>query len=186
MQDPSVLEIADLPMVINSVTYPTLSETFRQIEERLLQAPGGMMVLEHGDVHYGNIFRSEKDGYQIIDPIIGGYNYPEASINTTLIYPDLFVYDYDTQLDVGQERIKIDYQTSEIYQRCEKTIKTLEPELTGRLTEVQQNTGYLNEFMFINLARSFVGLVNPMNLEKTQQNRYAHLARAVERYYKSV
>lgn len=175
--------IQDAPLRINGKVYPTLRHCLEMVQN-ILEKPDAeaIMVLEHGDLHYKNIFFDPQSArYTVIDPLAGGYNYPEATLNTIIGYPLLFVFDYSissTILDDGT--LDLTFEVTSEFAEMWEAVQQIIQEVISKSEQFVKKKQLLRAFIFINLCRSLIDKFNPMNLEKTTPNKLAHFALAVQ------
>lgn len=157
----------DINATINTSANLSLESTFQSVY-RDLEDGESKMVLGHGDENLMNLFAG-KNGYVILDPRVAGYYSPSCTLNMSLVHPLLFIFDYENLLPVESQTVT--YNAWADYIQCKLAwFDELYPD------------NKLRALMFVNLARTTVGGVNPKNLPKTYKNRLAHLSLALSIY----
>lgn len=158
--------------IINGQNYASIYQSFKQVYENLMKGQSeNIMVLAHGDEHFGNIFQVEND-YQVIDPRCSGFYYPSQTLNTTIGSSLAFSYSFqDQKITENQNNLFLNFTID----------SKLDKLLINFLNLFQKSLDYtqssiLPELLFVNLLRASMGFVNAKNSQKVAQNKIALLA----------
>jgi len=182
----AIHKIIDKRVIINGKEYSSLAQRLGSSEKLLANTKEPVMSYAHGDEMLQNVISTpgEPSEYMAIDPRSAGAGYytPAQSANYLIGLTFLYNYDWNSQtMRTYNDRIEIDYSISDSFKEKDKVLRQLFVELVENLETLgPAEKEMLQEYLFSNLIRTYIGQALPGNLAKLEPNKIAHLALALE------
>jgi|SRR3989344_29909 len=182
----AVKKIMHKRVIINNREYSSLSERLEASEEFLTKTVEPVMSYAHGDEMLQNVISTpdHPPDYMAIDPRSSdvGYYTPAQSAHHLIGLTFLYNYDWDVQsMDTYDDRVEITYSIPDSFKEKDSVLRQLFIELIESLQTINPiESQILQEYLFSNLIRTYIGQAMPGNLAKLEPNKVAHLALALE------
>lgn len=182
----TVQKIINKRIIINGGEYSSLAERLGDSEALLANTKEPIMSYAHGDEMLQNVISTpdQPSEYMAIDPRSAGAGYytPAQSANYLIGLTFLYNYDWDLQsMRTYDDRIEIDYSIPDSFKEKDRVLRQLFVELVENLETIGPvEKKMLQEYLFSNLIRTYIGQALSGNLVKLEPNKVAHLALALE------
>ena len=171
-------EIMNKDLIINGIKYRSIERTIQELIHKFTVKKDDVMVLAHGDEHFGNILCSDgKKPYYVIDPRMSGYYPPPQILNNLFGSYFLFMKEWSFRIaNDNQGAIDIQFNSFEELETRDVLVAFIS-KMEESLSGISKNN-LLKEYLAINLLRVIIERVNPKNLATIRKNNMAQIALA--------